>query len=187
MAKGNDFEWVIAKLLSKWLTGSLVTTSKYELGKDTTQLVRSVLSGGSTRLRSLTAARPEYQVGDLAPNGPLGEEFRRRFGVECKNYHDEPEWWHCLNSKNWVVEQWWNKILGECLGQKLLFQLDPFLVMRKDNKPIVVGMRDCWPYEILNGEVIHFPNLGMKVIRLDRILEKHPTEFFRFHDSLLAP
>lgn len=169
MAKGNDFEWVIAKKLSLWLTG----------GKDKTQLVRSVLSGGSTPLKT-DAARPEYQVGDLAPNGPQGEEFRRRFAVECKNYHLDPDWWHYFSYTKWVVEDWWKKILSEAMPYKL----DPLLIMRRDNRPMVVGLRDMWPFELLNGEVLHFPRLGMKVIKLDRLLDLSPESYYRFHDSL---
>jgi hypothetical protein len=125
--KGNWNEWETARALSKWLTN----------GQDSSQLVRSVQSGGSTILRSVSNSRPEYQVGDLAPNGEKGEEFRRKFGVECKHTALEPDWTHHYTCKVWEVETWWKKINEECEPHRL----QPLLIMKKNRSPWVVMMR----------------------------------------------
>ena len=77
-AKGSSFERLVARKLSLWITD----------GKDSTQLIRSVLSGGWGQ-GNVVSAR---QLGDLAANGPAGEEFRKHFVVECKHRFSIDPW-----------------------------------------------------------------------------------------------
>lgn len=165
MAKGGDFEWVVAKALSKWLTH----------GQDNTQLVRSVLSGGSSRLKT-SAARPEYQVGDLSPNGPQGETFRRRYGVECKAYHTQPDWWGTFHNHGaWPVQMWWDKLRAECAPYKL----EPLLVMKRDRQPIVVGILERIPVTPMYTGVpsLFISELGMLVIQFKDLLASPPEDW----------
>lgn len=165
MAKGNDFEWVIARKLSLWLTG----------GKDKTQLVRSIQSGGNANLK-VSASRPEYQVGDLAPNGPQGEEFRRRFGVECKNYHLDPDWWHLFSYETWVVEGWWKKISSECDP----YHLTPLLIMRRDRFPVVVAVPQTMGLAFHLGgfddlDYLFISRMSIRIYALEDILKLDPS------------
>lgn len=163
--KGGEFEWLMAKTFSKWLTD----------GKDATQLVRSVLSGGAARLK-VAAERPQYQVGDIAPNGPAGETFRNIFGVECKHRALQPDWWGTFYSAAWEVEQWWEKLNDECYRH----QLQPLLVMRRNNRPVLVGIRST----LLPGNPWHanrfleIPHLAMKVLPLTWFLAQTPTYWY---------
>lgn len=161
--KGNGFEWITARNLSLWLTG----------GTDNSQLIRSVQSGGSTRLRSLSSSQPEYQVGDLAPNGPEGERFRKNFGVECKNYKTDPDWWHCITYKDWVVEGWWNKIKEECLPVRL----EPLLVMLRNGRPTVVMIREMLCAELARPEIV-IPRLNASVITFQSFVQFDPERWY---------
>jgi len=116
--KGNVFENWTCKGLSKWLTGT----------SDTTQLIPSRLSGGWKD----AAAR---HAGDLAANGPTGEEFRQRFVVECKHRKTDI-WWHLLNTPGENIQGWWAKLCGEAEP----FKLQPMLVVRQNFKPVMVGL-----------------------------------------------
>lgn len=116
-AKGGAFERKVGRMLSAWLTR----------GEDDAQLIRSVSSGGWSRRKVL-------QVGDLAPNGPRGEEFRRVFGVECK-HRDEFEWRHVFTSGAPALMEWWEKHAAECVAATLC----PLIVYRKNHHPLLVG------------------------------------------------
>jgi len=119
-SKGSAFERWAAKQLSLWLTD----------GKDATQLIRSVLSGG-------WSARGANQVGDLAANGPMGEAFRKVFAVECKHHREIDLWdaWTIQDGGKWL--RWWGKLLDEAV----IAGLEPMLIMRANRKPDMVGLR----------------------------------------------
>lgn len=150
IGKGNWNEWETARAISLWLTE----------GKDKTQLIRSVMSGGHVGLRKAA----ENQVGDLAPNGPIGKEFRKRFGVECKHTADQPEWWHLLTCKkleSWETYKWWIKIQRECEQHRL----EPLLIMRRNRCPMVVMMRSALSAMVSPGSrAIKLEPLGATVI-----------------------
>src|SRR3990172_2537168 len=90
--KGSSFEREIARALSLWLTR----------GADQTQLIRSVLSGGWAG-----RAKGFGQVGDLAPNGPIGERFRRLYAVECKHQRDISLWQLWTGGE---LIEWWGEL-----------------------------------------------------------------------------
>lgn len=114
--KGSAFEREVAKKLSLWLTG----------GADQTQLIRSVLSGGWAG-----RAGGFRQVGDLAPNGPIGERFRRLFAVECKHQRDISLWQLWTGGK---LIGWWDKLSKEAEAAGVW----PLLVVRENGRPITV-------------------------------------------------
>ena len=167
--KGSAYEWRVARSLSKWLTN----------GEDDTQLVRSNMSGGNLRLRAPNAGRPEFQVGDISPNGPQGEWFRQRFGLECKNYGLDPDWWHCITYENWVVEGWWKKISAECFP----FNLQPLLVMLRDSRPEVV-MLDSTLCRKLHVPWISFPRMGTGVITMKEFQSHAPLAWVQAAEEM---
>lgn len=125
--KGSSFERQVAADLSLWLTK----------GRDKTQLIRSVMSGGWTHGR--VEAEGWQQVGDLMPNGTEGAAFRRNWAVECKHYK-VIDWWHefTCGEKGSMISQWWSKSLLECKPHKL----EPLLIMRQNHKPMMIGFRE---------------------------------------------
>ncbi len=131
-SKGNAFEWVCGRMLSKWLT----------LGKDQSQLVPSRGSGGWKR-RTVT------HTGDLAAEGPNGEYFRSLFVVECK-HHKPGLLWALLTQtpgKN-NIQGWWEKLYAEARGCGEY----PMLVMRQNNRPILIGLPLAYARFVARGE-----------------------------------
>lgn len=118
--KGGAFERRCAKSLSLWLTH----------GEDKGQLIRSVSSGG-------WKYRRVRQVGDLAPNGPAGEEFRLVYGVECKN-RQSFRWQHLWTSGDPPLIQWWRKHAGECADAGLV----PVMFYKRNYQPLLL----VYPY-----------------------------------------
>ncbi len=122
-SKGSAFERLIARELSNWLTQN----------KDDKQLIRSVLSGGWER--SKTGAEGWRHAGDLAPNGPYGEAFRKVVAIECKHYREVNLWalWHDTDSKA-PLWQWWGQAKDDATKGKVL----PMLIFKANNSPIMV-------------------------------------------------
>lgn len=158
--KGNSFEWDIARKISLWLTG----------GEDKSQLIRSVMSGGHAGLRSQFAKKAENQVGDLAPNGPQGEWFRNTFGIECKNYKADPDWWHAITSECWIVEGWWKKINEECSPNNL----QPLLIMKRNGRPVVVMMDSDLCHQAGVKADLTLPKLGVAVLTIEHFFYYTP-------------
>jgi hypothetical protein len=159
LGKGNYFEWEIARSLSLWLTE----------GVDKTQLVRSVQSGGNIVLRNAAF----NQVGDIAPNGPAGDIFRSHFGVECKNHGNDPDWWHSITNKNWVVQIYWDKIVEECKP----FGLSPLLIFRRDCRPTVVILELGLATLVCEPDIT-LPIRKLAVVQFKRFLEFDTQTWF---------
>lgn len=124
--KGSAFERQIARALSLWLTDDT----------DDKQLIRSVGSGGWVP-RVTEHDEAWRHVGDLAPNGPHGEWFRRRFAVECKHYRAIDLWalW-TRAARPGTIHGWWKKIVKEASDAGL----EPMLIFRANQLPIMVAM-----------------------------------------------
>lgn len=121
--KGGRYEREIAKQLSLWLTND----------DSNSELIRSVSSGG-------WKFRKNRQVGDLAPNGPKGDEFRSLFGIECKNREDF-SWKHYWTSEDPQLFKWWRQVAEECEDAELI----PMLIYRKNYVPDLIGLEeDYW-------------------------------------------
>ncbi len=126
--KGGAFERLMAKTLSLWMTE----------GKESKALMRSVLSGGW----DMAGTQGWRQAGDLAPNTPDGEEFRRLFVVECK-HRKAIDFWHyftAIPGEN--IMGWWDKLIGECqeIQQEngTLYPY-PLLLFRLNHRPIMAA------------------------------------------------
>lgn len=130
-AKGSSFEREVGKKLSLWLTA----------GTDATQLIRSVLSGGWSRGHK--APSGFRQVGDLAPNGPAGEEFRSKFAVECKHRRsiDLYGLWTKSDTAD-DLKGWWFKLCHDSEAAAVT----PMLIWRQNGRPIMFGVPEqCMP------------------------------------------
>lgn len=125
--KGGAFERWVAQHLSLWLTS----------GASKTELIRSVSSGGWAAGRK--GAEGWRNIGDLAPNGDVGERFRQRFAVECK-HHREVELWQL-----WTADaadklgNWWGKLLDEVELSKVE-GLHPMLIFKANRVPPMVAL-----------------------------------------------
>lgn len=122
--KGSAFERLVAHDLSMWITRK----------KDPRQLIRSVLSGG---WQGTTGKEGWRQVGDLAPNGPIGERFRRRYAVECKHHRQINllGLWVPPSKKADVLFNWWAKLKKDAAAAGV----EPMIIFRANGFPIMVG------------------------------------------------
>ncbi len=160
MSKGGEFEWAAARDISRWLTG----------GVDSKQLIRSVLSGGWSGRQEST--RPEYQVGDLAPNGEQGARFKLHFGVECKASKEQPNWWTFFYEPAGELEQWWVKLCHECSP----YRLAPLLVMKRNNQPVVVAT--TLAFSRITTPLLTVPKHCMAVFAWRDVALTDPEEWF---------
>ncbi len=130
-SKGNAFEWVCGRMLSKWLT----------LGKDQSQLVPSRGSGGWKR-RTVT------HTGDLAAEGSDGEYFRNLFVVECKHRNQDLLWQLFTQTPGENIQGWWQKLTAEAAACDEY----PMLIVRQNNRPILVGLPRAYARFVARGE-----------------------------------
>lgn len=123
--KGAAFERDIARKLSLWITGG---ASHYTLH-------RSTASGGrSTTLQKKGIILGE-SAGDLQAIQPEGEEFIRKYFIECKAY---------------IHLQWANLIVGgpcralefykKATEQAAMFQKIPLMIAKQNRLPVMVMM-----------------------------------------------
>ena len=157
-SKGNRFENLVGRLLSAWLTGG-----------DKTQLIPTRLSGGWKD----AAWR---QAGDLAPNGPLGEIFRRLFVVECKHQNKDLLWrLYTAVGPGQNIQSWWAKLEEE--AEKV--GCFPMLVFRQNARPIMVALQTELAWYIssaLEATVLFADSYGL--ILLDTLLALPREEFY---------
>lgn len=160
--KGGAFERLVGRMLSLWLTS----------GKDKTQFVRSSLSGGWAPGKAGQA--PWRHLGDLAPNGDVGDAFRKRFVIECKHHRVVNAWelWTTIAGR---LPKWWRQVTKEA---KTVEGLQPLLVFRGNFMPVMVGVTlDTYP--LLEGAeaVGVFPWLDLVILPLEDMLRCAPERF----------
>lgn len=158
-AKGSAFEREVAKALSLWMTK----------GKDKTQLIRSVLSGGW--FPGQKALEGWRHVGDLAPNGPRGEKFRKLFAVECKHRRDISLYDIWTRKADDTLLGWWEKLKHDA-GE---VDVSPLLIFRSNRMPTMVGM-SVEAFTLIGTsnrptQVAHFEWVGMHVLTLQDFLK----------------
>lgn len=159
--KGSGFERKIAKALSLWITE----------GRDSTQLIRSVLSGGWTRGQKSEGGF--RHVGDLAPNGPVGERFRRLFAVECKHRRDINLYglWTCGETSGTILG-WWSKLIAD----SQVAEVSPMLIFCSNRMPIMVGMRSEQVPAVSTGHA-YFSWLKLGIFPFEELLKLPPEPF----------
>ena len=154
--KGGSFERWVARTLSQWLTGK----------PKSQELIRSVTSGGWAA--GLESDAPWRHVGDLAPNGKVGDAFRKRFAVECK-HHREIDLYELWTSENGRLLKWWRKLLLEVEPHD---GLDPMLIMRSNFRPDIVVLPELFCRQKLWGAYPTDPEImeAMTFSRHDLVL-----------------
>lgn len=159
--KGSSFERWVAKQLSLWLTH----------GQDHTQLIRSVLSGGWSE-------RTARQVGDLSPNGPTGESFRKVFGVECKHQREIDLWDLWTLQDGGKIGRWWKKLCAEVGTTPCLSE--PMLVMRANRRPDMVALRTRFLQERglpVDAPLANIWRYGLTLLPFSAMLDMPPEWF----------
>lgn len=162
-SKGSAFERDVAKRLSLWLTG----------GKDKKQLIRTVLSGGWRAGQG--DAEGWRQVGDLAANGPVGEQFRRRFAVECKHHRtiDLLGLW----TRTDYLKGWWEKLNAEITEHTAAGEtpMVPLLVFRANNRPVMAGLPTQAADWLRINSAAHFKWMDLAIFPFEDLLRCSPT------------
>ncbi|MGH6691327.1 MAG: putative PDDEXK endonuclease, partial [Gammaproteobacteria bacterium] len=110
------------------------------------------------------------QVGDLAPNGPRGEAFRRRIGVECKHQRDISLWQLWAGGK---LLEWWDKLLVESENAGVW----PLLIVRENRQPITAFSSIDLTYPEQLAHMVRMPWLGMVAFPLAEMLRCDPDAF----------
>ncbi len=168
--KGGAFERLMAKRLSLWFTE----------GQEPKALIRSVLSGGW----EMKGSQGWRQAGDLAPNTPEGEEFRKLIVVECK-HRKILDFWHYFTSGDGEnIMGWWDKLIGEC--QEIQKENDtrypyPLLLFRLNHRPIMAATLR----EILDPSISRVMTLKsgyqqgtLAIVTLDDFLKESPWVYY---------
>jgi hypothetical protein len=170
-AKGGAFERETAKALSLWLTA----------GKDDTQLIRALSSGGWATKRTVrgSAAPGDWrQLGDLAPNGVVGDQFRKRYAVECKHRKEIDigyDWLrHTADRKADTFMTWWTKLVRESAA----CDLRPLLIFRQNHQETLVALT--------LGDVRLLGNIGTAPFMTINPDGVHPFAIGRFTDLLAS-
>ena len=164
-AKGSAFERAVAKDLSLWLTG----------GNDGKQLIRSVLSGG-WRAGQAGSGEGWRQVGDLAPNGPVGEQFRQRFAVECKHRRDIDL--YGLWTRQDAILEWWAKLKEEIAtvaAQTNTTPVIPMLVFRANGRPIMCGVPSKTAEWLRMNHTATFKWVDLTIFPFEQLLKCSPA------------
>lgn len=129
--KGNAHEWDVSRRLSLWITD----------GADKTQLIPSRGSGG---WQGKSAGCGAWRhVGDIAPNGEVGDAFRLRFAVECKHQRGIDFWHLWTQAPGENIRGWWRKLREEIAAAAkaaphVVKPPLPMLVIRAQNRPMIV-------------------------------------------------
>ena len=162
-SKGNTFENLISKKLSRWLVPG-----------DATQLIPTRLSGG-------WRADSWRQAGDLAPNGPAGEKFRNRIMIECKHHKKDLLWMiYTAEIPGENLQGWWRKLGKEASGLSLI----PMLIFRQNTRPVLVVFPQWLAQHIHNiagGTMLTYSNgpSTYGLITLAALTSLAPTKFFK--------
>lgn len=169
--KGSGYERAVGRRLSLWLTH----------GRDATQLIRSVSSGGWSL--GISGEDPWRHVGDLAPNGPEGERFRRMFAVECK-HHAVVDLWQFFGPGRSELRRWWDKLNAE-VERANLPGMSPMIVVRANHKPeVVVVWYSVVAYRLVPAVVV-WQNLALLPLKI--LLADDPAVWMRsrhYYDTI---
>jgi len=125
MAKGGDFERLIAKELTIWLSGS---PKPY-------MFWRMPASGGLATIHEECSGL----AGDIRSIHKDAEFFTDIFAIECKTGYPQTSFWqHFKGIKNFNIESFWLQACGEAMGSNRR----PMLIYRKKGNKPLVGITD---------------------------------------------
>lgn len=167
-SKGNNFEREIARKISLWLSEN----------KDKDLIWRSKSSGGSFTKGYVK----ETQYGDLAIQKHTGKyvrvakQFINTFCIEIK-------FWKKLDlskiSETNDIWKWWVQCENNCLNIKV----NPILIAKGNNKPILVFLKNLKIVDLLISKDIYFyiiygRNISLVVFNFSDLLKLKWREFF---------
>jgi hypothetical protein len=142
MGKGGDFERVIAKKLTVWLTGKEKPYMYW----------RMPASGGLATIHSECGELS----GDIRSLHKDADFLTDTFSIECKNGYPKADFWHLFKSvKNFDLRNFWEQCVNDSQRASKL----PMLIYRKKGKKIIIGIREkdrsslnltCLPTLIIN-------------------------------------
>lgn len=162
--KGSSFERDISKKLSLWISE----------GKRDDLLWRSQSSGGRWTQRNKKGLKTENQVGDIASTNEESKWFVDKFIVECKSYKDINLWSIITKSKGTIID-WLDTILEQCEKEGKI----PFLIVKENNKPILVITHSIEGSILYNSELrFDYKEEEIFVYKLENIL-KSSVKYFR--------
>lgn len=154
---GNAFENLCGRKLSLWLT----------YGQDKYQLISTRLSGGWVGARWRHA-------GDLAPNGQVGEEFRKRVLVECKHHRKDLLWNLYQEPNEWNLQGWWDKIVPEAMEMDMV----PLIMFRQTHRALMVAVRDSLAFALATKPERVIVHRDMGIIRWEDFEQWDPQQFY---------
>jgi len=142
MGKGGDFERVIAKTLTVWLTGKEKPYMYW----------RMPASGGLATIHSECGELS----GDIRSLHKDADFLTDTFSIECKNGYPKADFWHLFKSvKNFDLRNFWEQCVNDAQRASKL----PMLIYRKKGKKIIIGIQEkdrsslnltCLPTLIIN-------------------------------------
>jgi len=125
--KGGDFERLISKFLSVWLTGKAKPYQYWRMpGSGSLATIHEENVGLSGDIRALT---------------PEAEFLTDYFSIECKTGYPKTTFWqHFKDIKNFNIKLFWQ----QCVNDARKASKEPMLIYRKKGTKPVVGI----PYNV---------------------------------------
>jgi len=159
--KGSAYERDRARALSLWLTD----------GKSSTELIRSVSSGG-------WQSRADRQAGDLAANGEVGAQFRDVFVVECK--HRDADLFYRIrqNPSEDNLQGWWKKTAAEALRSDAV----PMVLFKQQRRVDMVCLPVDFGLHYAAGpylRIVHSADLKFDVLSWAQLVSRPAEELLR--------
>lgn len=130
--KGSEFERLICKQLSLWISG----------GERTDLLWRSSISGGRATRRQQKGENVQVQLGDICAVDPMGHSLTDQFYIECKHYKDIGLQSFILKNMGPLAYFW-----KDTKEKAIQYKRQPMLIGRQNMYPIFVLLPTSvvWP------------------------------------------
>lgn len=127
-SKGNNYENILAKELSLWLTKNVRSDV----------LERSPASGAKSTVRRKSNMEAGHIAGDLIATCEEGHALIDRFVIEAKHRNEIGININGLvfNTSKSGIKEFWEKLLKECDETHKL----PMLIFRQNNRPDMLGL-----------------------------------------------
>ena len=165
MGKGGDFERVVSKTFTKWLTG---TEKPYKYWR----------MPGSGGLATIHEECSDLS-GDIRALSTDAEFLTDCFSIECKTGYPSTSFWqHFKKVKNFNIKEFWR----QCVNDALKAEKRPMLIYRKKGKQIIVGvcLADKIVLERISDGLAAASSLSLK-FEYD---ELPPITFYDFSDFI---
>lgn len=150
-AKGADFERVLAKQLSHWVTAGARNDIFWRT------------PGSGSRATNITALA---HGGDICATHELGRPFCQHVLIECKFYR-KIDWRHLLMENRGDFFKFWLKLTTECRKTNQ----SPLLVLKENGRTVLLVTDAASDYYLFgDSKAIVIAKSGMFVHQLDTLL-----------------